>query len=223
LVKNKQFTVKISLAYSREEELKPLVPLLEGKINNRGYEIEPIKIKQDEVKFNIEKYDLLYFPLPVLSTIKDVKILSNGSYSVEKLFIKKIKDEKSIKLHLNGTNSTEFYLVKMFINENVVPSLNDFNAIIDFNGGEIDLYSEWESVCGKLPIIISMIGSKKLTEDDLLKIKVIVRDSASSLVNSGEIPSISKELGLKGRESLECFFKLCKQKGLCGEVKFSLL
>ena len=223
MAKNKQFTVKISLAYSRDEELKPLAPLLEGKINNRGYEIEPIKIKQDEIKFNAEKYDLLYFPLPVLSIIKDVKILSNGSYSVEKLFIKKIRDEKDIKLYLNGTNSTEFYLVKIFVNGTIIPSLNNYNAVIDFDEGEINLYNEWESVCGKLPIIISMIGSKKLTEDELLKIKVIIRESASLLANSGELPNIAKELGLKGREALECFFKLCKQKGLCGEVKFSLL
>ena len=215
--------MRITLAYSREEELKPLLPLLEGKINNRGYEIEPIKIKQGEVKFNIENYDLLYFPLPVLSVIKDVKILSNGSYSVEKLFIKKIKEEKNIRLYLNGTNSTEFYLAKMFLNGTVIPSSSDYNAVIDSNEGEIDLYSEWEKICGKLPIIISMIGSKKVTEEELLKIKVIIRESASFLVNTGELPSVAKELGLKGREALECFFKLCKQKGLCGEVKYSLL
>ena len=217
--------MKLTLAYSREEELKPLIPLLEGKINSRGFEIEPIKIKQDEVKFNVENYDLLYFPLPVLSVVKDVKILSNGSYSVEKLFIKKVKidDEKNVKLYVNGTNSTEFYLAKMFVNGNVSPSLNSYNAVIDLNEGEIDLYGEWEKVCGKLPIIISVIGSKKLTEEELLKIKIVIRESASVLVNSGELPSIAKELGLKGRESIDCFFKLCKQKGLCGEVKYSLL
>ena len=217
--------MKITLAYSREEELKPLIPLLEGKINNRGFTIEPIKVKQDEVKFYAENYDLLYFPLPVLSIIKNVKILSNGVYSVEKLFIKKIKkdNEKNIKLYLNGTNSTEFYLAKMFISENIIPSLNDYNAIIDFNEGEIDLHTRWEKVCGKLPIIISIIGSKKLSEDELLKIKVIIRESAALLVNLGELPNITKELGLKGREALECFFNLCKQKGLCGEVKYSLL
>ncbi|BFH74417.1 hypothetical protein SJAV_23610 [Sulfurisphaera javensis] len=217
--------MRIKLAYSREEELKPLIPLLRGEINNRGYEFVVEKIKEDEIKFNINKYDLLFIPLPVLAITKDVKVLSNGSMLVNGLYIKKIKkDEKQIKLLVNGTNSTEFYLAKIFLNnENIVPSFGDYNAIISYDEGDINLYEKWKESCGNIPIIISILGSQKLGEEDLLKLKVIIRESASLIVNKGEIPAMSKELGLKGREALECFFKLCKEKGICGEVKISLL
>lgn len=216
--------MKIRLAYSREEELRPLLPLFEGKINNRGFDFEIEKIKQDEIKFNIDKFDLLYLPLPLLAVVKGLKVISNGSYAVEKLYIRRTNEENNVlRLYVNGTNSTEFYLVKMFINMSVIPSFNENNALIDYNEGTIDLYKEWEAICGKLPIVISVLGSKNLKEEELLKLKVVIRDSASVMVNLGQILNVSKELGLKGREALDCFFKLCKEKGLCGEANFSLI
>lgn len=215
--------MKIKLAYSRDSELKPLIPLLEGRINNKGYELVAEKIKEDEIKFNIDKYELLYIPLPVISLVKDIRILSNGSYVINKLYIRRTNEDKVIKLLVDGTNSTEFYLAKMLTDMNIIPSFKDYNATIDYENGNIDLYEEWVKLCGNLPIIVSVLGSKILGDEDLLKIKTVIRDSASIAVNENNISSISKELGLKGRESLECFFKLCREKELCGDVKISLL
>lgn len=215
--------MKVKLAYSKDEELKPLLPLLKGKVNNRGYDFEVVKIKEDEIKFNLNNFDLLFIPLPVLALAKDIKVLTNGSNVTEKLFIKRIKEDKILKLLVSGTNSTEFYLTKILLNINILPSFSDYNSLISYSDGDIDLYNEWVKHCGKIPIVLSVLGSVRLDDDELLKLKVIIRDSASLMVNEGEIESISKELGLKGREAIECFFKLCREKGLCNEVKLSLL
>jgi len=215
--------VKVKLAYSKDEELKPLLPLLNGRINKRGYDFEVIKIKEDEIKFNLNNFDLLFIPLPVLTLVKDIKILTNGSNVTEKLFIKRIKEDKMLKLLVSGTNSTEFYLAKILINSNIMPAFSDYNSVINYNDGDLDLYKEWVKYCGKVPIVLSVLGSVRLSDGELLKLKVIIRDSASLMVNEGEVESTSKELGLKGREAIECFFKLCREKGLCNEVKLSLL
>lgn len=215
--------MSLKIAYSRDEEIKPLRPILEGKINNRGFEIQLEKIKEDEIKFNLDKYDLLYIPLPVLQFGKDIKVLTNGSYVIDKLYIKRLSNSSELKILVNGTNSTEFYLAKIFVNLSIIPNFKDYNAVFTTEEGDIDIYEEWKNVCGNLPIVISLLGSKKLKEEELLKVKVLIRDSASYLSNQGLINPLSKELGLKGREAIDCFFKLCKEKRLCGDVKFSLL
>ncbi len=209
--------MRLTIAYTAEEELKPLTPILQGEVN-KGVELEPKKVNVDELKFNHGSFDLFFLHLPLLLYVKGVKAISNGAYVVERLGIEG-KDYNSI--CVDSSSSTEFYLVKLLVNQKAVPKRSGECSRISKEREEIsDL---WKGECGNLPIVISLIGSTKLSTDELLRLKVVIRESASIQERKGEIKPYSKELGLKGREALDCFFKLCRKRGVCNEVTYDLL
>ena len=216
--------MNLRLAYTRDEEIKPLEPLLRGEIDNRGFNIELVKVsKEDELKFVIDKVDLAYVPLPVLNLIPQLKVISNGNYVVERLKLRIISNPVR-KVLVPGSNSTEFYLVKMLYNNNVIPVLNgNYDAEVNYKEGEVGLDKLWSEKCENLPLVLKVLASKNLDESVLLEFKILVRESASKMVERGELNSFSKELGLKGRKALECFFNLCFQKNLCSNVSYYLI
>ncbi len=209
--------MKLSLAYSKEEELLPILPILDKEVN-KGIEIEATKIKEDEIKFKYKNFDLYYIPLPDLNYI-DTKILSNGAYVVNSLGLDELKEEVCI-----NSNSTEFYLLKALMNYRGIPN-NKENC----NGSKfttkdfkISLSDKWKEICGDLPLVLNVIGSN-LSDDLIGKIKIVIRESASLQEAKGLIPPISKELGLKGRKSIDCFFDLCRKKNLCSVNNYVIL
>ncbi|BCU71291.1 hypothetical protein [Stygiolobus caldivivus] len=217
--------MNIKLAYSRDDEIKPLEPLLRHEIDNRGFKIELIKVnKEDELKFIVDKVDLVYLPLPVFNFISNLRVISNGSYITSKLKMR-ILSTPVRRVLVPGSNSTEFYLVKILYNNNVTPVLNgSFDAEITYDDeGEIDLLSLWNQQCNNSPLILKVLSSKNLDESVLLELKVLIRESASRMVEKKEVSTFSKELGLKGRNSMECFFNLCTQKNLCSNVSYYLI
>jgi hypothetical protein len=209
--------LRLLLAYTAEDELKPLLPLLNGEVA-RGVELEPKKVSVDEVKFNHGDFDLFFIHLPLFLYVKGVKVISNGAYVLESLGI---EGDNYSSVCVDSSSSTEFYLVKLLLNPKAIPKRSGDCSRISREKG--NLSELWKEECGDLPIVISLIGSTRLSTDDLLKLKVVIRESASIQERKGEIKSYSKELGLKGREALDCFFKLCKKKGVCGEVTYDLL
>jgi len=209
--------LKLTLAYSKEEELLPILPILDKEID-KGVEIEAIKIKEEEIKFKYTNFDLYYIPLPDLNYI-ETKILSNGAYAVNSLGLDSLKNEVCI-----NSNSTEFYLLKVLMNYRGIPNGRD-----NCNGSKfitkdfkISLSDKWKEVCGDLPIVLNVIGSN-LPEDVISKVKIIIRESASLQEAKGMITPISKELGLKGRRAIDCFFDLCRKKNLCNVNNYVIL
>ncbi|TRM87212.1 hypothetical protein DJ526_09330, partial [Sulfolobus sp. A20-N-G8] len=179
-----------------------------------------INVKEDELKFRLNEFDLAFIPLPLLNFIQGIKLISNGAFVIEKLGIKLHRDIIN-KICVKGSNSTEYYLFKALTNFKhhieVVKGedCQGADAMIDYDGYNISLGELWRQECGDLPIVISLIGSTRLSEGELLKIKAIIRESASIQENNKEILSYSKELGLKGRKAIECFFQICENRGLC--------
>jgi len=182
--------------------------------------LNTINVREDELKFKLNEFDLAFIPLPLLNFIQGIKLISNGAFVIEKLGVK-LHSSSINKICVKGSNSTEYYLFKALTNfkhhVEVVKGedCQGADAAIVYDDYNISLDGLWKQECGDLPIVISLIGSIKLSEDELLKIKVIIRESASIQETNKEILPYSKELGLKGRKAIECFFQICENKGLC--------
>jgi len=52
-----------------EKELEVIEPLLSNEIN-RNVELEPIRVKEDELKFKLKELDLAFIPLPLTLFMK---------------------------------------------------------------------------------------------------------------------------------------------------------
>ncbi|MEM1626487.1 MAG: hypothetical protein QXV69_04295 [Sulfolobaceae archaeon] len=213
--------MKLKLGYSDEEELLPLLPL----INDNKFEL--VKIREDEIKFKLDELHLIYFPLPLLTMLEGIKVISNGAYIINDLGIKLLTStqKENIKICIKNTNTTEYYLLKLLTKYNFIikPNQNECDAILQKKDYDLSLTQLWSKECTQLPLVSKLLGSKILSQEDLTKIKVLVRESASLQENEGKITSISKELGLKGRMAIECFWRLCNSKGLCGKHRPILL
>ncbi|BDC19041.1 hypothetical protein [Acidianus sp. HS-5] len=209
--------MKLSLAYSKEEELLPILPILDKEID-KGIEIEAIKIKEEEIKFKYDKFDLYYIPLPDLNYI-ETKILSNGAYVVNSLGLDELKSEVCI-----NSNSTEFYLLKLLMNYRGIPNgrENCKGSKFTIKDFKVSLSDKWKETCGDLPIVLNVIGSN-LPGDVISKVKITIRESASLQESKGVIATPSKELGLKGRKAIDCFFELCRKKSLCNVNNYVIL
>jgi hypothetical protein len=211
--------VKLSLAYSIDEEITPIIPIIKGEIS-KGVKIEPKKVPLDEIKFNYNNYDIFYVQLPLLLYIKNIKVISNGAYIIEKLGSEASLTSSS-SVCIENTSSTEFYLLKILLGYKGVPRKNGDCIKLVHNSDNISYI--WREQCGNLPIVISLIGSTKLSDEEMSILKVVVRESASLQERRDLIKSYSKELGLKGREAINCFFKLCKEKNVCSEISYDIL
>lgn len=214
----------VKIAYAREAELKPLIPLLKNEIDTRGFTFELIKVdREDELKFYLDKVDLVYIPLPILNFVQNLSILSNGSYVSTGLRLQLLSSTAK-RVLVPGSNSTEFYLVKMLYNSGITPVISgDYDAKVTYDAGDVDLLNLWNNVCQNSPLILKVLATKRLDEQIILQLKVLIRESASKMVEKNEVSIFSKELGLKGRSSIECFFKLCREKNLCSNVSYRLV
>ncbi|AGE71412.1 hypothetical protein [Sulfolobus acidocaldarius] len=219
--------MRIKIAYSRDEEIKILQPVLNNEVDTKGFSFDILKLKEDDLKFHVDEYELLYLPLPLVTFIENLKVLTNGAYVVNDIGIRyRKKTESKLKILVPGSNSTEYYLARMIYGHNVVPttSQEEWTAELTYDGtSEYSFKDFWNSNCGNLPFVIKLLGSKILDEESLSRIKIVIRDSANLAYERGYVNSFSKELGLKGREALDCFFKICRQKNLCGKFTSYLL
>lgn len=211
--------MKLSLAYSIDEEILPIMPIINGEVL-KGIEIEPKKVSLDEIKFNYNNYDIFYVQLPLFLYIKNVKVISNGAYVIEKLGSEDSLTSSS-SVCVESTSSTEFYLLKILLGYKGIPRKNGncIKLVHDLD----NISCLWREQCGNLPIIISLIGSTKLSDEEMSILKVVVRESASLQEKRNLIKAYSKELGLKGRDALNCFFQLCKEKNICNEISYDIL
>ncbi|WP_338599679.1 hypothetical protein V6M85_10410 [Sulfolobus tengchongensis] len=211
--------MKLTLGYVNERELEAIRPILDNEIK-RNVHLELVRVKEDELKFKLKDLDLAYVPLPLSIFFDNIKFISNGAFVVNKIGLKTISDKIS-KICINSSNSTEYYLFKMLTNyKNPIEIVREEicisgDARISYDDYNISLDQAWRDNCGDLPIVISLIGSLRLNDDVLSKIKVVIRESAALQESKGKISQYGKELGLKGRQSIECFFQLCLKKGLC--------
>jgi hypothetical protein len=214
--------VKLTLGYVNKKELKVLEPVLDNVLK-KDVQFDVIQVREDELKFELKNLDLAFVPLPMALFIENIKFISNGAFVTNRLGLKTLRSNIS-KICVNGSNSTEYYLFRMLTNYRIPIEIMKNNkceegdAIIEYENFDISLDEIWRKQCGDLPIVISLIGSIKLSDNVLSKIKIIIRESASIQEGKGEILSYSKELGLKGRQSIMCFFQTCFKKGLCKNV-----
>lgn len=211
--------MEVNLGYSNEIELIPIEPLIKREIN-RDIKINLIKIKEDKIKFNLDNLDLVYIPLPLTTLIEDMKVITNGAFIVDKIGIKFLKSEniKNWRVCVDNTNSPEYYLLKIFTNFQINLGNNDqCEMIISLGEYDYSLTEIWKKSCGNVPIVFKVLGSKKADEEFLNKIKIMIRESALIQEKKGMISQFSRELGLKGREAINCFIELCRKKGICGK------
>lgn len=212
--------MQLQIGYSLDEELSPIIPVLKGEVKS-DIELVPIKVKGDELKFKINDLDLSFLPLPLLNFVSGVKLLSNGAFIVNRLGIKRIINKDPISsICVRGSNSTEYYFVKMILFQKISPIISESEkctgeSTISFSDYDISIDSLWEKHCKDCPIILDLIGSLKLDINILSKLKMIIRESARLQEERGVIGKFSKELGLKGRESVKNFFELCYKKKIC--------
>jgi len=211
--------VRLRLGYASEKELEVIEPLLSNEIN-RNVELEPIRVKEDELKFKLKELDLAFIPLPLTLFYENIRFISNGAFVTTKIGLKVINN-RFARLCISSSNSTEYYLFKILTNyKNPIEvvrseSCTDTDVLISYEDYHISLDELWRKNCGDLPIVISLIGSLRLDEQTLSKVKVIIREAASLQESRKKVSQYSKELGLKGRQAVECFFQLCLKKGLC--------
>ncbi|AWR97081.2 hypothetical protein DFR86_05565 [Acidianus sulfidivorans JP7] len=211
--------MNITIAYSNKEEILPLLPIMNNEINPKEFKFEFIQIREDDIKFKYENYDLFYLPLPLLNYI-DIKIISNGAMVVNELGL----SDNITKEVCASSNSTEYYLLKILTGTKALPNSKPDCSGSKFvtNNYKMSLSDLWRNNCQDLPIVLRLIGSN-LSDDILSKIKIIIRESASIQENRGLIASYSRELGLKGRKAIDCFFELCRKKNLCTVTNYKLL
>lgn len=211
--------MNVTFAYSREEELLPLLPILNGEIKSKDITFKFVEVKEDEIKFKYSQFDLYYLPLPLLNYI-EAKILSNGAYVVQDLGI----SDDNVTEICTSSNSTEYYLLKILTGIKMIPNPKPDckSAKFVITNYKFSLAKLWQEKCGDLPVVLSVIGSN-LRDDEISRIKIIIRESASLQEKRGVIYPTSKELGLKGRKAIECFFELCKKKNLCFKISYNIL
>lgn len=211
--------MNVTFAYSRDEELLPLLPIINGEIKVKDIEFNFIKVKEDEIKFTYSKFDLYYMPLPLLNYV-EAKILSNGAYIVPDLGL----SENLPNEVCSSSNSTEYYLLKILTTSKAIPNSKPDCKGAKFmtSGYSFSLRRLWQEYCNDLPIVLSVIAGN-LTDEEISKIKVIIRESAALQEKRGAISPLARELGLKGRRAIECFLDLCKKKNLCSKVSYVIL
>ncbi|MEM3971235.1 MAG: hypothetical protein QXR34_02105 [Saccharolobus sp.] len=211
--------MKLRLGYTNQRELISLYPIISKTIES-NLEFDLVYIRGDELKFKLGEVDLAFIPLPVLAFINNIKFISNGAFTINRLGIRLLGNSIT-RLCIYSSNSTEYYLFKLLTNFKIPieiikdKEIEKCDAIISYDDYDISIDELWKSQCGDLPIVISMLGTIKLQEELLVKAKVAIRESAVIQERSGNILPYSKELGLKGRQSIDCFFQLCSKKGLC--------
>lgn len=210
--------MQLKIGYSDEEELKPIIPILKGEIQSE-IEIIPVKIKVDELKFRLNDLDLSFISLPIINFVNNVKIVTNGAVAVESLGLKKLNDKLDVStVCVKGSNSTEYYLIRILLPQKVQPIVSDpcnGDSVVAFTNYDISLDSIWRKYCPACPLVLSVVGSSKLDSSTLTKVKVLFRESAKIQEERGIVSKYSKELGLKGRESIKTFFDLCDKKRIC--------
>ncbi|NON62541.1 hypothetical protein, partial [Acidianus sp. RZ1] len=161
-------------------------------------------------------------PLPVFFHLGKATILSNGAIVVNSLGISNTNIEK---ICVSGSNSTEFYLVRALLNPKAIPvttSSQDCSKVTT-ESYEIPLSNVWKSKCNDLPIVLKVILLGTVPEDVIPKVKAIIRESASIQENLHLVSPGSKELGLKGRKAIECFFKISKENLSTPEVTYRIM
>ncbi|BBG24593.1 hypothetical protein [Sulfuracidifex tepidarius] len=210
--------MQLKIGYSDDEELKPIIPLLEGEVQGE-IEIIPVKIRTDELKFKLNDLDLSFIPLPIINFVNNIKIVTNGAVVVETLGLKKLNDSPEISsVCVKGSNSTEYYLLRLLLPQKIQPVVSDQckgDSIIAFENYDVSLDSIWRRYCPSCPLVLNVIGSSRLDSSTLAKVKVLFRESAKFQEEKGIVTKYSKELGLKGREAIRTFFDLCNKKKIC--------
>ena len=210
--------MKLSLGYSNEADLIPLTPLLEGKLE-RDITIEPVKVKEDDLKFVFQKFDLIYVPIPIINYIPDIKFISNGARVAEKIGIK--GECEGGPVCVKSSNSTEYYFMNMFDPKRTV-TRGDCKCFVSTDDLDEDLTPLWREACGDVPLVLKLIAVN-LDESQASKVKIAIRESASIVASSKGISQYSKELGLKGRQGVECFVNRCREVGLCSKNRYFML
>ncbi|QKQ99691.1 hypothetical protein GWK48_04165 [Metallosphaera tengchongensis] len=210
--------MKFTLAYSDDKDLVPLRPLLEGAVD-RDIVLEPIRIKEDNLKFEFYRYDLVYLPLPLLNYIKDVKFISNGAKIADRIGL--VGQCSGLKVCVQNSNSTEYYYMKIFNQKYSVTIGQNCECSVGVDNVNVDLTQSWHERCGSLPVVLKMIAVN-VNDDVIPKIKIAIRESASIVANTGYTSQLSKELGLKGRQAVECFITKCREAELCSKNSFSI-
>jgi hypothetical protein len=222
LGKKPEFGMNLTLAYSREGDLEALSPLIGKEL--RGFSISPVKVKEDQLKFVLDQHDLLYTPLPVVGNVKGIKVLSNCSVATDNLGVKFLNKSDNPRIAVKGTNSTEFYLLRLLTNLKVSPVVCEDTCHADalFVEGEeadLDIGSLWRERCGKIPIVMRVISTLRLDQYVLGRLKIALREAASL----SKVSDVSKEMGLRGRSALSCFTRICRQRGLCSNSDEDLI
>ncbi|BCS91794.1 hypothetical protein L3N51_00325 [Metallosphaera sp. J1] len=210
--------MKLSLGYSDEADLVPLIPLLEGKLD-RDITIEPVKVKEDDLKFVFQKFDLIYVPVPLINYIPDIKFISNGARIAQSIGVRGKCEGDTV--CVKSSNSTEYYFIKIFDPKRTV-TRGECGCSVSIEGVEEDLTPIWRSECGDVPLVLKLIAIN-LDESLASKVKIAIRESASIVASQGKIPQFSKELGLKGRQGMECFINKCREAGLCSNNRYFML
>lgn len=213
--------MRFTLAYSQEDDLKPLRPILDNKVN-KDLTLDLVQVREDELKFTYSRYDLFYAPLPLINYVKGIRFLTNGAKVWKSLGI--TGDCSEGKICVQGSNSTEFYFLKLFYKGKLVVSLNqDCQCKLSNERDFADLTPLWLEACGDLPFVVKLLATVTLNDDVLAKVKVVVRESALIAQREHGLDPLSKELGLRGRQALECFVKKCSEAGLCAKTEYYLL
>ncbi|MEM4146542.1 MAG: hypothetical protein QXH41_02575, partial [Metallosphaera sp.] len=181
--------MRLSLGYSDESDLKPLLPLLEGKINRDIY-IEPIKIKENEIKFQFHSFDIVYMSLPLINHLPGVRFISNGAKVTERIGIRG-KCEKQV--CVNDFNSTEYFFMRIFDSKRQVNKGENCECKVEFENIDEDLTALWKEKCGDLPIVLKLIAAN-MDDSQISRVKVAIRESASLMIDSN-LSQFSKELG----------------------------
>lgn len=151
--------MRLRLGYVSEKELEVIEPLLSNEIN-RNVELEPIRVKEDELKFKLKELDLAFIPLPLTLFYENIRFISNGAFVTTKIGLKVINN-RFARLCISSSNSTEYYLFKILTNyKNPIEvvrseSCTDTDVLISYEDYHISLDELWRKNCGDLPIVIS--------------------------------------------------------------------
>jgi len=197
----------LELAYSEERELRPW-----AKVKT----VQPKRVKEEEVRFIVDKVDLAYVPVPLLPQLGEISVLSNGAVFAKGMSLSRLRDGK--RLLVPSSHSTHYYLARILTNERWIPTQDEALADARVQEEEGDLSAMWRAKCGDLPIPIKVVVTTRLEQRMALEVKVELRRSASAL--ELEDP-LTKEMGLRGRKALQCMLDLCAP--LCGRANFILL
>lgn len=215
----------ITLGYADNSDLVPLQPLLRGEVKI-GVQIEPVPLKEERLRFELQNLDLVYMPLSLIGNVTDkIVAISNGATVVERSFLKVSKDLREVsRIRVPSTFSPDFTVARItLLGKGVSAVRGEADGEISPELGDYDILKEWRGLCGDLPLIWKLIVTSRLEDNTISRVKSAIRESASLQVDRGLIPPIGKELGLKGRQAVACFFRKCKENGLCQRSELEIL